>query len=215
MRTRVPFRNGRSAQSHELGRQDAEVRIVAHQQRPDRTPGEFEQRFQDVDVQRSGKRVDDPNRETKWRRDQPGRVEGPELRRAQDGIRSEAGLGQEETEPLRLATAFLGEWAHVVGGVPFEGIAGVGVAEQVQLDGGRAFHRLIIARPRRHAASECAGPRQGLRSSTSPVESRTTSSAMFVARSPIRSRSLAAKSKCAPVSTQAGSVRMRSSERSK
>jgi hypothetical protein len=73
-----------------------------------------------------------------------GRLRGPQLWRADDGVRLEPDPGQERTEPLGLLLALVRERPRGVVAGPGRGIAGVRVAQEVELD-------------------------QGLRSSTSPV----------------------------------------------
>ena len=69
---------------------------------------------------------------------------GAQLRRADDRVRLEPDPGQERPEPVRLLLTLVGERPRGVVAGPGLGIAGVGVAQEVELD-------------------------QGLRSSTSPV----------------------------------------------
>ena len=157
----------------------AEVGVVAHDHRPGRIAGIVEHLLEDPDPERVGETglIGDPHLERV--RDGDGGLGGADLGARQDDVGLVADRGQPTGDARRLAMTLGREWPLGVGPRPPAGIARVGVAEEEQLDAvGAGGHRRIM--PRRQT--------YGFRSSISPVARNTTSSAMFVTRSPIRSR---------------------------
>ena len=65
-------------------------------------------------------------------------LRGPDLGRGDDRVGLETDAGQEPPQPVGLLLALLGEWTGLVGTVPGGGIAGVRVAEEMQLGHGQA-----------------------------------------------------------------------------
>jgi len=209
--------NRQFGDARQLRRERAEVRVVAHQNRPARVPGSAKEPLDRLYIDRSAKRIDHHNVYAERGRDQLCRLDGPDLRRGKDRVRLEARLRKEESQAFRLKPPLFGQRPGVFLARPFHRVAGMRVTNQAELRFERRVHAAIISRAT--VGARVIGPFDqsdyALRSSTSPVARKTTSSAMLVTLSPMRSRSLAAKSRWAPTSTQEGSTRIRSSERSK
>ena len=127
-----------------IGEHVAEVWIVPDHDRPDRVAGVAQEGLQRLDLERAGQPVIERDLDAEVPRDDLGGLSRAELWRADDRVRLEAESGQERPEPLGLLLALVGERPCCVVAGPRLGIAGVRVAQEVELD-------------------------QGLRSSTSPV----------------------------------------------
>ncbi len=116
------------------GEQLAEVRVVADDDRPSRPSGVAQQRLDILQVEPAGEPFVDPDLDAQVAGDDLGGPQRPDLGRADHGVRREPAGGEETAEALGLTLALVGQGSGGIGSGPRLGIAGVGVAQEVQFD---------------------------------------------------------------------------------
>ena len=119
--------------------------------------------------------------------DRLGGLAGPDARGADDQVESESQGGQVLREGIRLEAPLRGERTKRVVALPSRRVAGVGMAEEEQLYGVVGHSDAIIPSTAVTLRLRRRAQRQAFKSSIRPDARNTTSSAMFVTRSPMRS----------------------------
>ena len=161
MRTCAPLRIGTSGAPDSVADQLAEVRVVPDDDHPRRVARLAEHALQLLEPEAVREPGIERERETQALGHDLGGLRGPDLGRGDDRVGLEADAGQEAPQPVGLLLTLLREGPGLVGTLPRCGIAGVRVADEMQLGHGR------VPPVTAGAAGPCEG--HGLRSSTSPV----------------------------------------------
>ena len=136
-----------------------EVRVVTDEDRPLRIAAVAQDRVHDARVKAARQPVLDRGRRAQPLGDDLGGSERPHLRRGQDDVGAERGPGEEPSEPFGLLLALARQRAIRVVAGPGLGIAGIGMAQQVQLGHVPGGYRLG------GAASTSPGSRSATRAS--------------------------------------------------
>src|SRR5512142_1259614 len=127
------FAHGEIGGADQLAQEVAEVRIMPDEgdARPRRTL--FEERDEPAQVEARCQAIVDRRRNVDRLADDARRLERAHLRRRHDRVRPEADRREERAEALRLASPLRGQRPLGIVAMPFRGIPGVGVPEEVEL----------------------------------------------------------------------------------